>query len=104
MIISTFILVILLIHTRAYLRLNEFKMNLILIQPKNETEYLILSLTKNCGTPIEQTHRKAEETLKIKMTKPREKFHLNPPIQIKGDWMIGLTRLEVHNLVFNVTE
>ena len=33
-------------------------MNLNIIQPKNETEDLLLLITKNCKTPIEQTHRK----------------------------------------------
>ena len=55
-------------------------MNLIMICPKNETEDLLLSITKNCETLIEQTHRKAEETLEFKMTKPRETFHFKPPI------------------------
>ena len=79
-------------------------MNLNMIRPKNETEDLLLSFTKNCETLIEQTHRKAEETLEFKMTKPRETFHFKPPIQVKGDWMIGLTDLEVYNSIFNITE
>ena len=79
-------------------------MNLNMIRPKNETEDLLLSITKNCETLIEQTHRKAEETLEFKMIKPRETFHFRPPIQVKGDWMIGLTDLEVHNSIFNITE
>ena len=79
-------------------------MNLKMIQPKNETEDLLLSVTKNCKTLIEQTHRKAEETLEFKMIKPREIFHFKPPIQIQGDWMIGLTNLEVYNSIFNITE
>ena len=37
------------------------------------------------------------------MTKPRETFHFNPTIQIKGDWMLGLTDLEVYNSIFNIT-
>ena len=75
-----------------------------MIRPKNETEDLLLSITKNCETLIEQTHRKPDETLEFKMTKPRETFHFKPPIQIKGDWMIGLTDLEVYNSIFNITE
>ena len=70
-----------------------------MIRPKNETEDLLLSIIKNCETLIDQTHRKAE-TLDFKMTKPRETFHFNPPIQIKGDWMIGLTDLEVYNSIY----
>ena len=79
-------------------------MNLNMIQPKNQTEDLLLSITKNCQTLIKQTHRKAEETLEFKMIKPREIFHFKPPIQIQGDWMIGLTNLEVYNSIFNITE
>ena len=79
-------------------------MNLNMIQPKNETEDLLLSITKNCKTLIEQTHRKAEETLEFKMFKPRETFHFRPPIQIQGFWMIGLTDLEVYNSIFNITK
>ena len=78
-------------------------MNLNMIRPKTQTEDLLLSTTKNCETLIEQTHRKAEETLEFKMIKPRETFHFKPPIQINGDWMIGLTDLEVYNSIFNIT-
>ena len=35
-------------------------MNLNMIRVKNETEDLLLSLSKNCETLIEQTHRIAE--------------------------------------------
>ena len=75
-----------------------------MIQPKNQTEDLLLSITKNCETLIEQTHRKPEETLEFKMIKPRETFHFKPPIQISGNWMIGLVDLEVYNSIFNITE
>ena len=74
-----------------------------MIQPKNETEDLLLSITKNCKTLIDQTHRKAE-TLEFKMVKSRETFHFSPPIQVKGDWVIGLTDLEVYNSILNITE
>ena len=40
-----------------------------MITPKNETKHLLLSITKNCETLIEQTHGKAEETLEFKMIK-----------------------------------
>ena len=79
-------------------------MNLNMVGPKNDTEDLLLSITKNCETLIKQTHRKAEETLEFKMIKPREIFHFKPPIQIQGDWMIGLTNLDVYNSIFNITE
>ena len=75
-----------------------------MIRPKNQTEDLLLSITKNCETLIDQTHRKAEETLEFKMIKPRETFHFKPPIQVKGDWMVGLVDLEVYNSNFNITK
>ena len=75
-----------------------------MFRPKTQTEDLLLSITKNCETLIDQTHRKAEETLEFKMIKPREIFHFSPPIQIKRGWMIGLTDLEVYNSIFNITE
>ena len=79
-------------------------MNLNMIQPKNETEDLLLSITKNCEKLVEQTHRKPEETLEFKMVKPRETFHFNPPTQVKEDWMLSLIDLEVYNSIFNVTK
>ena len=79
-------------------------MNINIIRPKNETENLLLSITKNCETLIEQTHTKSQETLEFKMTKSKETFHFNPPTQVKEDWMIGLTDLEVYNSIFNITE
>ena len=75
-----------------------------MIRPKNETQGLLVSITKNCETLIDQTHRKAEETLEFKMINPRETFHFKPPIQTKGDWMVGITDLEVYNSIFNKTE
>ena len=74
-----------------------------MIRPKNETEDLLQSITKNCETLIDQTHRKAEETLEFKMIKPRETFHFKPPIQIQGSWMLGLVDLEVYNSIYNIT-
>ena len=79
-------------------------MNLNLIHPKNETEDLLLSITENCETLVDQTNRKAEETLEFKMIKPKETFHFNPPIRVKEDWMLGLIDLEVYNSAFNITE
>ena len=79
-------------------------MNLNMIRPKNQTEDLLLSITKNCETLIEQTRTKPQETLEFKMVKSRETFHFKPPIQTEGDWMIGLVDLEVYNSIFNTTE
>ena len=75
-----------------------------MIRPKHETEDLLLLITKNCETLIDQTHKKAEETLEFKMTRPKETFLFMPPISIEGSWMIGLTDLEVYNSIFDITE
>ena len=75
-----------------------------MIRPKIETEVFLISITKNCETFIEQTHRKSEETLDFKMIKSRETFHINPLISIERCWMIGLTDLEVYNSLSNITE
>ena len=75
-----------------------------MVRPKNDTEDLLLSITKNCETLIKQTLKKAKETLEFKMIKPRAIFHFKPPIQMQGDWMIGLTNLEVYTSIFNITE
>ena len=75
-----------------------------MIRPRNETEDLSLLIFKNCETLIEQTHRKPEETLEFKKIKPRETFQFKPQIQSKGDWMLGLTNLEVYNSMFNITK
>ena len=74
------------------------------IRPKNETQDLLLSITKNCETLVKQTHRKPEETLEFKMIKPRETIHFNPPLSVEGDWMVGLVDLEVYNSIFNITQ
>ena len=82
-------------------------MNLNMIRPKNETEDLLLSISKNCETLFKQRHKrtiKAKETLDFKISQPRETFHFNPPISILGCWMLGLTSLEVNDSFFNITK
>ena len=64
-----------------------------MIKPKNETEDLLLSITKNFETLIQQTKRKPE--VEFELTKPKETIHFNPTISIEGSWMIGLTNLDV---------
>ena len=79
-------------------------MSVNMIQPKNETEDLLISITKNCETLIDQTQRKAEETFEFKMTRTRKTFHFKPPIQVKGDWMLAPVDLEVYNYIFNINQ
>ena len=46
-------------------------MNPNMIQIKNQTESLSLSLTKNCETLIKQTNTKPQEVLEFKLIKSR---------------------------------
>ena len=62
-----------------------------MIRPKNRTEDLFLSKTKNFETLFKQTHTKPHETLEFKMTNSGEIFPFNPPISIEGSWMLELT-------------
>ena len=57
-----------------------------MILPRKETEDLFLLMTKTCETLIKQTHKKAEETLEVKPSHPRQTFHFNPLISIEGSW------------------
>ena len=75
-----------------------------MIKPENETEDSLLSITKYCERLVHQTHRRTAETLEFKMIEPREIFYFKPPIQVKGDWMVGLVDIEVYNSIFNITE
>ena len=74
-------------------------MNLNMIQPKNETEDLLLSIFKKCETFIKQTHARPEESLEFKINQPREIFHFNPSNYLgpDSDWMVGLVTLHVCN-------
>ena len=49
-----------------------------MFQPKTETEDLLLPLFKNCETFIKQTHREAEETLELKLKKPKKNVSFQP--------------------------
>ena len=74
-------------------------MNLNLIIPENETQDLLLSITKICEMLSQQTYKKPDETLKFVLTKSKELFHFNPPISIERFWMIGLIGLEVYSSI-----
>ena len=51
-------------------------MNLYRIRPKNKTEVFLLSVTKYCGTPIEETHKKQKKHLNINLTNQKKTFRL----------------------------
>ena len=57
-----------------------------MIIPKDETENLLLSVTKDCEKPITQIHRKPQETLELKLTQPNETFSFKPSINLGLDF------------------
>ena len=79
-------------------------MNLKVVRPINQTEDLLVLITKICETLIYQTHTRPQETLDFALTESRKKFHFRPPISLEGSWMLGLSSLEIHNSVLNITE
>ena len=75
-----------------------------MFRPKSQTELLILSITKNVETLIKQTDAKPQETLELKLARPKEPFSLKPPHEIEECWMIGIPSLEIYKFIFNITE
>ena len=67
-----------------------------MVRPKNKTETMVLSITKNCQSFIKRTHTNPQEMLEFKLTKTRETFSFKLTILIKGAWMVGLTGSEVY--------
>ena len=77
-----------------------------MIRLRNETEDILMSVNKICETFIKQTQRKPQETLELKLTKPRETFSFKPfkIFGLDSNWMVVLTNMEVYNSLFNKTE
>ena len=77
-----------------------------MIRPRNETENSLFSININCETLIKQTHRKAEEIIEFKLTKPREVFSFNPSINLGlvSNWMLGLINSEFYKSILNIKE
>ena len=79
-------------------------MNLNMTRPKDETEDLLVSITENCETLIDQTQTQPQKTIEFKLTKPSKTFPFKPPIQIKRSWITGLISLEVNDSIFIIKE
>ena len=67
-------------------------------------ESLLLSIAKSNQEIVENTHYKPQETLEFKMTKQKESFSFDVPLNLEEKWMMGVTSLEVYNTVYNITE
>ena len=67
-------------------------------------ESLSLSFAKSNQEIVENTHSIPQETLEFKMTKQKESFTFDIPLELPEQWMMGVTSLEVYNTVYNNTE
>ena len=81
-------------------------MNLNKIRPKNQTEDLLLSITKICETLIKQnkltqSHKKFWNS---NFPNQQKQFILFPPITIEVSRLSGLRSLEVYSSIFNIIE
>ena len=66
---------------------------------------LLLLIKKHTDTLIEQKRTKPQETLEFKMTRSKQIFSFNPPINLveEGKWLIGVSLFDCTNSVFNIT-
>ena len=69
----------------------------------DKKEARMLSIAKSNLGIVEKTHSKPQETLEIEMTKRKESFSFDVPLELNEKWMMGVTNLEVYNLVYNTT-
>ena len=54
---------------------------------------------------IEQTIKRPQETLEVKMIRSEKSFWFNPPINLveEGKWLLGVILFDCTNSVFNIT-
>ena len=70
-----------------------------MVKPKHEIKNLLILVTKNCETLIEQTQKKQKKHWNLNLTNQENRFFFKPPIQNKGNWMLRLTILESYNSI-----
>ena len=63
-----------------------------------------MSIAKSNQEIVENTHSKPQETLEFEMTKQKESFSFDVPLDLPEQWMMRVTSLEVYNTVYNITE
>ena len=52
-----------------------------MFMPKSETEDIILSMTKNCATLIEQTQTKPQEPVEFHLTQSKKKMLIDTTLE-----------------------
>ena len=71
-------------------------------QPKNETDELLLSITKNTDSLIKRRQTKPQKILDFKMKKPTETISFDNSLNLEDEWMLGVKCFEVYISIFNV--
>ena len=79
-------------------------MDLSKITTNDKKELLLLHLLKSSLQIVENTHSKRQETLEFKMSTSQKHFQFDEPLILSGEWMMGITNLEVYNTVYNINE
>ena len=66
---------------------------------------LLLLIKKHTDTLIEQTKTKPQEAPEFKMSKQKQTFSFNPPINLveEGKWLLAVRLIECTNSIFNIT-
>ena len=70
----------------------------------DKKEFLLLSIAKSNQEIVKNTHSKSQGILEFKMTKQKESFSFDVPLELPEKWLMGVTSLEVYNTVYNITE
>ena len=70
----------------------------------DKKESLLLNIAKYNQEIVENTYSKPQETLEFNMTKLKESFSFDVPLELPKKWEMGVTSLEVYNTVYNITE
>ena len=71
----------------------------------NDKKYsFLLSFAKSNLDIVENTLSKPQETLEFKMTKQKESFAFDVPLELPEQKMIEVTSLEVYITVYTITE
>ena len=71
-----------------------------MFKPRNKTVDLLLSITKNRESLIDQTYKTAVEKREFTLSKWKESFSFDSPSETEKSWMIALINLKVYNSIF----
>ena len=68
----------------------------------DKKEPLLLNIPKSNHEFVEDTHSKPQQTLEFRTTKQKEPFSFDVALEVNVKWMMGVTSLEIYNIVYNI--